>query len=307
MPEELTAGEAARLIGVAITTLRTWDRRYGLGPGTHEAGKHRRYGPEDIRRLVEMQRLITQGIPPARAAAWVLARAAPPAEPYGSGPGGSGSDDSGPGGSSPDSGPDGGGSDAMAVRGLIRAALRLDAAALRRQIGEALAAQGVVRAWSQLFAPALIQIGHKHAATRGLVEVEHLLSGEVSRGLAAIARPMAPARTLLACSDEEQHSLAMEALGAALAEAGIGARLLGARVPPSALRDAIRRAGPEVVVLWSQTAQTADREQLEDAVGTRPAPKLVLAVGPGWHGVDLPDGVRRPSTLYEAVTAIAEG
>jgi hypothetical protein len=176
---------------------------------------------------------------------------------------------------------------------------------LRRLIGEALIADGVVRAWSDLLAPALIHIGRKHATTQGLVEVEHLLSGEVSRGLAAIARPMTPARVLLSCADEEQHSLAMEALGAALAERGIGTRLLGARVPPSALRDAIRRAGPDVVVLWSQTADTAHREQLTDAVTTRPAPKLVIAAGPGWNGVELPDGVRRPSTLDDAVTAIA--
>lgn len=287
MREELTASEAARVVGVAITTLRTWDRRYGLGPRTHEAGKHRRYGPEDMRRLVEMQRLATQGVPPAQAAAWVLDRAAPATRH------------------------DGGGhavavgSAGPAVRGLTRAALRLDAPALRRLIAEALDSEGVVRAWSDLLAPALIHIGRKHAATQGLVEVEHLLSGEVSRGLAAIPRPMTPARVLLACADEEQHSLAIEALGAALAEAGVGSRLLGARVPPTALRDAIRRAGPDVVVLWSQTRQTAHQAQLADAVGTRPAAKLVLAAGPGWDGVDLPGGVRRPSTLYEAVAAIA--
>lgn len=286
MGEELTASEAARLVGVAITTLRTWDRRYGLGPRGHEAGKHRRYGPEDVQRLVEMQRLTAQGVPPARAAAWVLERASP-------------------------AGHDGGGhavavgSAGPAVRGLTRAALRLDAPALRRLIAEAVAADGVARTWADLLAPALIHIGRKHAATEGLVEVEHLLSGEVSRGLATIPRPMTPARVLLACTDEEQHSLAIEALSAALAERGIGTRLLGARVPPPALRDAIRRAGPDVVVLWSQTPGTAHVEQLADAAGTRPAPKLVIAAGPGWRDAVLPQGVRHPATLDEAVAAIA--
>ena len=28
----LSAGEVARRLGVAVTTVRTWDRRYGLGP-----------------------------------------------------------------------------------------------------------------------------------------------------------------------------------------------------------------------------------------------------------------------------------
>jgi DNA-binding transcriptional MerR regulator len=285
--EELTASEAARLVGVAITTLRTWDRRYGLGPHSHEAGKHRRYGPEDVQRLVEMQRLIAQGVPPAQAAAWVLDRTDSATRR------------------------DGGGhavavgSAGPAVRGLTRAALRLDAPALRRLIGEALSTDGVLRTWTDLLAPALIHIGRKHAATQGLVEVEHLLSGEVSRGLAAVPRPMTPARVLLACADEEQHSLAIEALSAALAERGIGTRLLGARVPPSALRDAIRRAGPDVVVLWSQTPDTAHADQLADAGSTRPSPKLVIAAGPGWRHTELPAGVRRPTTLDEALEAIA--
>lgn len=285
MREELTAGQAARLVGVAITTLRTWDRRYGLGPTEHESGKHRRYGPEDVRRLVEMQRLIASGVPPAQAAAWVLERV-------------------------PTTRHDGGGhavavgSAGPAVRGLTRAAMRLDSGELRRLIADALAG-GVVPAWSDLFAPALIHIGRKHAATQALIEVEHLLSGELSRGLATVPHPHSPARVLLACADEEQHSLALEALHAALAEQGISARLFGARVPPNALRDAIRRAGPDVVVLWSQTPPTARPAQLSEVLDARPAPKLVLAAGPGWNGVDLPDGVVRPLSLADAVSAVA--
>ena len=32
----LTAGEVARRLGVAVTTIRTWDRRYGLGPAARQ-------------------------------------------------------------------------------------------------------------------------------------------------------------------------------------------------------------------------------------------------------------------------------
>ncbi|NUO60949.1 MAG: MerR family transcriptional regulator [Hamadaea sp.] len=284
--EALTASEAARLVGVAVTTLRTWDRRYGLGPLGHDAGKHRRYGPEDLRRLAEMQRLVGQGVPPARAAAWVLGRTIPAARR------------------------DGGGyavavgSAGPAVRGLTRAALRLDSAELRQVIAETLNRDGVVTAWTDLLAPALIHIGRKHAATEALVEVEHLMSREVSVGLARVERPVGAARVLLACTDEEQHSLALEALAAALAEAGVPSRLLGARVPPSALREALRRAGPDIVVLWSQTAATAHLGQLADALDARPAPKLVLAAGPGWAETQLPETVQRPDSLAEAVDLV---
>ncbi|MCX0246766.1 MerR family DNA-binding transcriptional regulator, partial [Streptomyces drozdowiczii] len=38
----LTTGDVARRLGVAPTTVRTWDRRYGLGPEAHTGGRHRR-------------------------------------------------------------------------------------------------------------------------------------------------------------------------------------------------------------------------------------------------------------------------
>src|SRR3954451_2357111 len=68
--EALTAGAVARQLGVAVTTLRTWHQRYGLGPRHHVPGQHRRYTPEDMDRLQVMRRLTAQGVPPAEAAAW---------------------------------------------------------------------------------------------------------------------------------------------------------------------------------------------------------------------------------------------
>src|SRR5262245_61301382 len=64
----LSAGEVARRLGVAVTTVRTWDRRYGLGPARREPGRHRRYGPGDLARLELMRRLIGDGVAPAEAA-----------------------------------------------------------------------------------------------------------------------------------------------------------------------------------------------------------------------------------------------
>jgi hypothetical protein len=66
----LSAGAAARRLGVAVTTLRTWHQRYGLGPSRHEAGHHRRYTVEDMGRLEVMRQLTAQGVAPAEAAAW---------------------------------------------------------------------------------------------------------------------------------------------------------------------------------------------------------------------------------------------
>ncbi|MCL3859972.1 MerR family transcriptional regulator [Actinotalea sp. K2] len=64
----LTVAAVARRLGVAPATLRTWDRRYGLGPSEHLAGSHRRYSSTDVARLLVMRRLTMEGVAPSEAA-----------------------------------------------------------------------------------------------------------------------------------------------------------------------------------------------------------------------------------------------
>jgi len=52
----------ARRLGVATGTLRTWDRRYGLGPSEHLSGTRRRYTARDLARLGVMRRLMLEGV-----------------------------------------------------------------------------------------------------------------------------------------------------------------------------------------------------------------------------------------------------
>jgi hypothetical protein len=135
--------------------------------------------------------------------------------------------------------------------------------------------------------------------------VEHLVSRTVSEVLGAVPRPPAggpPPAILLACADEEQHSLPLEALAAALAEGGVACRLLGARVPPAALRDAIARTGPRAVVVWAHQRETAGPTQLTTLLTGRPRPLLVVAAGPGWRPETVPEEVAVPATLAHAVT-----
>jgi MerR family transcriptional regulator, light-induced transcriptional regulator len=168
-------------------------------------------------------------------------------------------------------------------------------------IAAAVRSDGVVAAWDDLICPVLTGVGERHAATRQLVEVEHLLSRTVAEVLAAIARPTArPARVLLACADDEQHSLPIEALAAALAERGVGTRVLGARTPPAALQAAVRRTGPTAVFVWSQAPDTADPAQLRGLLALRPRPVVIAAVGPGWG--EVPAGVVRPESLSDALS-----
>jgi DNA-binding transcriptional MerR regulator len=284
----LTAGDVARRLGIAVTTLRTWHQRYGLGPGGHEPRHHRRYSDTDLARLEVMHRLTGQGVPAAEAARVALA---------------SGRD-------RPRAGVRAGGGHAIPVgpagpevRGLARAAARLDVATMAQTLTSSVRADGVLATWDRLLLPVLTGIGERHAATQRLVEVEHLLSRTVSDVLATVPRPAgAPPRIPLACADDEQHSLPLEALAAALAERGVASRLLGARVPPSALLAAVRRTGPAAVFVWSHAPATADPAQLRALLGVRPRPLVIAAVGPGWPD-DLPDGTVRPPSLAGALAA----
>jgi len=286
--DALSAGAVARRLGVAVTTLRTWHQRYGLGPSRHVPGQHRRYTAQDLNRLEVMLRLTSQGIAPAEAAAWALsAHRATSAAP----------------------GRDGGGQAiplghaSPAARGLARAAMRLDAPAMRAIFEDEVAERGVIAAWDDVAVPVLTGIGERYQATQRFVEVEHLISRCVSEVFGAVPRPASAPRVLLAAADEEQHTLPLEALAAGLAQAGVASRLLGARVPPQALADAVTRTGPTAVVLWSHMAGTGDAGQLA-RVGEHPhRPLLLAAGGPGWPAV-LPAGVAQLTTLGSAVSLV---
>jgi MerR family transcriptional regulator, light-induced transcriptional regulator len=284
----LSAGEVARRLGIAVTTVRTWDRRYGLGPSRRDPGRHRRYSARDFARLELMRRLTIHGVAPAEAAriARDLRDPEEPAELIAETREG-----------------DENGTD-LAVR-LRRAALALDPAALGRFARLALA-DGVVPAWTAAFAPALREVGRRHSAVNRYIAAEHLLSAAISAELAAVRRPPGRPSIMLACAPAELHSLPLEALAAALAERDRASRMLGARVPANVLRDAITRTGPTAVVLWAHAASTADPGQLAAVLTARPRPPLIAACGPGWAPEHLPAGVRTLADLPEAVAVTAQ-
>jgi DNA-binding transcriptional MerR regulator len=288
----LSAGEAARRIGVAATTIRTWDLRYGLGPSYREPGRHRRYDEHDLARLELMRRLTVDGVAPAEAARIAKATRDPTGQvPPGAMPWPAGQP-------SPGQAPAAG-----TAKGLRRAALALDPADVDRLLDLALAA-GVVRAWTAVIAPALRDLGSQYSTAGRYIAAEHLLSGAISTTLARVPRPPTRPRVLLGCAPAEQHSLPLEALAAALAERGLASRMLGARVPTNALRDALARTGPAAVLIWAHAPATADYDQIAETAGTQPRPAIVAACGPGWDPGSLPDGVVLLTSFKRALTVI---
>ncbi len=113
---------------------------------------------------------------------------------------------------------------------------------------------------------------------------------------------------LLACVEEEQHSLPVHALSTALAERRVLTRVLGVRVPRPALAAAIRRSGPRAVFLWSQLPATARSDAVSELPAVRPPPLVALG-GAGWGAESaLPRTafrVVRVSSMAEAVEVLA--
>ncbi len=274
---EYTVGSVAKLLGLPVATLRSWNQRYGLGPQRHRPGRHRHYTTEDLAVVTRMVELVRAGASPvsaARAAKTVLG----PAPPLGD------------------------------VEPVVAAAERMDVSALLSLVTAHLAHHGVVETWNRLCRPAFGAIVERQRRGDGYIDVEHVLSWALTTGLhrtvPALTGTARQRPIVLACAAAEQHVLPLEVLRAALAERGRPTLMLGAAVPADALLDALaRRAGPAVVVLWSQTSETARPESMPNA--DNPAVDLVLA-GPGWAGKEFAHGVRHVDSLEAALAVLDE-
>lgn len=311
----VTTGALARRLGVSPTTLRSWDRRYGVGPAVRSDGRHRRWTPQDVAMLEEMCRLTSAGVPPAEAARAAKegadptpAEAKPPTDEYRP--------------RSKAAGPLPLGDARQECKGLARAAVRLDAPSVDDQLTALVERHGVVVGWEEVMVPTLHAVGRKwESAGDRYVEVEHLLSWHISRVLHRATGPSGPTDppgpdrsaagpVVLACVPGEQHCLPLEALHAGLVEQGLPTRMFGPAVPPEALTAAVRRLGPLAVVLWSQSRSTADRPLARHIAATSWGVKgarrnpVVLLGGPGWAGRQ-EQGMLRPPGLRDALTTLA--
>ncbi|WP_196449525.1 MerR family transcriptional regulator [Planomonospora sp. ID82291] len=191
---------------------------------------------------------------------------------------------------------------------LTRAAVALDGEVVSGWIGAALARHGVLWTWEHLVLPVFAAISRRQLETGAAVEVEHLFSDRLAAALAPLSRrPRTPVNerpVLLACAEDEQHSLPLHALAAVLAlDHGVETRVLGARTPYSALADAMRRLGPAVVFVWSHQSSTGDPAPLAALPALRP-PARVLAGGPGWRD-GLPPSVPHVTSFRDALTRVS--
>lgn len=254
---------AAERVGVSVSTLRSWEARYGLAPHGRTRGGHRRYTASDIARLQRLNQLIRQGIPTGAAAVTVQTQQS---------------------GSRPRSRTN---SEDSPHKRLLAAIDTLQTASVQRLAYRLLSEQGTVTAWSQTFIPLLQQLGRTWAVSGTGVECEHLAAEAIHAALvthtrrqrSGLARGTDPhGSVLLAATPDEAHTLPLHALAAALAEHGISSSVFGT-LPADALLSAAEHSRPSAIVLFARSRQTADVRTLRRVIDTAP---LICAGGPGW-------------------------
>ena len=265
-----SVGMVSERLDISASTLRTWERRYGLGPTLRTSGGHRRYSALDIDRVDLMRRLLARGVTAQEAAKVakrlvgdqvttpeVVATAAP----------------------APDQ--------RHLPERFVEAAQTFDARGLHEVATTALETLGTVEAWDDVFVPAFVEIGERWADGRLGVEGEHLASSSVLSALRAHSRRQKlpeldrPTSVIVASAEDDQHKLPVVALEAALCEHGVSSVELGARLPASALETVLTTVRPQVLFLWASMARPP-RDPVIAVLDRLAAETTVVLAGPGW-------------------------
>jgi DNA-binding transcriptional MerR regulator len=266
--EKLTVAAVARRIGVAPATLRTWDRRYGLGPSEHVEGEHRKYCPSDLAKLTMMRRLIVAGVSPSDAAEQArefegevkLSKIVKEIEVR-----------------------------EDVVDAIHKGLQAFDRAFIEATLEREITKHGIESAWSDVIVPTLFLIGEEWEVHQSGIEIEHLFSEILKKILhqrvVELKRPINARPVLLAAVGEELHSLALHALAAALCERNVETYVLGARTPLSALSAMVSRCAPPAIFLWAQLPKNAEEKYWREIPAIRPAPRVVIG-GPGWDAIE---------------------
>lgn len=266
-----TIKRAAELTGISLSTLRAWERRYGVVSPARSDGRYRLYSAEDLRALGIMAALVQEGWSAREAAAETKARLSS----GGSVPGRA---------LAPGSAVAGAVSDDL-VAELVEAAAALDPARVSDVLDDAFARAAFERVVDDWLMPALVVIGDSWADGRITVAGEHLLSYAIQRRLAAAyeaagGRAVGPV-VALGLPPGARHELGILAFAVGLRRAGFSTAYLGADLPAGDWVAAVgaRAAAAVVLAVPRQADVVPARQVCEELRNARP--DVVTFVGGG--------------------------
>lgn len=246
----------AELTGIPASTLRAWERRYGIPSPERTESAYRLYSDEDVDLLKRMKCLCEGGIAPSEASRMLTpTEVAEPMEanpvtcPYNE-----------------------------ATRRIFAAVDAFDPAMVRLELTRATYLGCASAVFEQVISPTMRVVGQRWHEGRLTVAQEHMASEILlgaARDMYRLTQPSSERLLLLACVEGEHHSLPLYGVAFRLASWGYRTEILGADTPPSAIADAVTALGPSGVGLSMTTApRVEDPEGLlkryAEACGDRP-------------------------------------
>lgn len=267
----MAIGSLARRTGVPVDTLRAWERRYGVLRPTRTDGGQRRYGNEDVERVLWLAARVAEG---QRISDAVSALTALEGEGVGS----------------PEAcGP----TIALAAR-LAGAARQGDGARVEIELDRAFAALPLVQAMELVVFPALAELGRRWADGEAVVVAEHLLSEAVERRLAGRLSAARRARgpiVIVACPSGERHVVGALCLSVLMAQDGWRVSFLGADTPLAEVDAVAQARKARACVAVCTTPGSAD--SASSLIAELPNARLWVLAGP-----DAPDPHAHPMPVW---------
>jgi methanogenic corrinoid protein MtbC1 len=283
-----TIKHAAELTGVPVTTLRAWERRYGVVIPARTEGGYRLYDDDALATIRTMSNLLDEGWSPRQAASEALRRGARAV-------GGAATDAAGT--PEPSAWVDGepGRPDPDATAEFVRAAKDMDTSALTAILDNRFARgsfESVVDDWLM---PVLRGVGDAWAIGELSTASEHLAANAVQRRLAtafeAASHSALGPHILVGLAPGCRHELGALAFATAARRAGLAVSYLGADLPVQSWIDAVAQDAPSAVVLAApRHRDVAAVERVVVAINAE-CPGVGIMVGGGFQD-DVPPPAR---------------
>jgi MerR family transcriptional regulator, light-induced transcriptional regulator len=293
MPEgKYTVNEVEERTGVPATTLRQWERRYGVPKPERSGSGYRLYSDADMHDIRSIKAHVDDGVPASRAAEMV--RRAPVTAPRGPRP-----------------------IDGIR-RDLVEALVALDEERAERLLAEAHSLHTVEDVVLDLMHHTIVEIGTLWHDGTITTTTEHFASAYLQGRLRQIMTFTSPVRSgpsvIVACAPLDQHDIGAMMLALMLRRNGFQVYYIGANTPVEDLATMAKRLQPAAVMI-SASSIDAVHQLLQKREHLRGVAPILALGGNGFNadprraelvgGVFLADNVRDAvDRLHQLVAAV---
>jgi MerR family transcriptional regulator, light-induced transcriptional regulator len=264
-----TPHEAEQRTGVQATTLRQWERRYGLPRPSRNASGYRLYSALDLECISYLQQQLAGGVPISRATALARERYGTVAHP-----------------------------EPADLDELVQALLRADHQQAGRALAQATARLGPDQMLLAVVQPALVMIGQLWECGEITVAHEHQASAYLRSYLtvlleAAGSNDLGP-RVVAACGPGEHHEIGLMILSILLRRRGVQVQYLGANTPLADLDIYARQVDAQAVLISVNSTEALDQYLTQQAALPGPA-QLTYLGGSVFGRLDQATWTRQPA------------